>query len=76
MTLDERVARLEERTELIMNSLREIQCSLEKLDSRLDKLGENMMYVKAKTGVDAKTSVGISSLVVAFWEILKRIAGI
>jgi hypothetical protein len=73
MTLDERVAKLEERTEHLLRYAERIEHKIDVLDGKVEKLQANNAYVKASLNVTRKQAVEISIFVVAFWEIVKRV---
>lgn len=74
MTLDERVARLEERANHIMAAVDRIELQLQRIDEKIERLQANHAYLRGK--MNGKTVVGISTAIVGLWEILKRILGV
>lgn len=76
MTLDERVAKLEERSERILESLQRVQGRLDSMDERLDKLVANHSFLRGRVGINAKASAGLATSILAVWEVVKRVLGV
>lgn len=74
MTLDERIAKLEERTNYIVQHVQRIESKIDVLDSKIESLQMNSAYLKGK--MSNKHVAGVSALIIAFWEIIRRIFGI